>query len=78
MLAERSSEHLELFAEGREAEFFDSDAELLDKVRYYLNHPAERQRIAHAGRERCVRGGYSNQHRLQWMIDRVCELRGCG
>ena len=71
MLAERTDEHLELFEEGQEAEFFGSDEELREKVRFYLDHPQARQRIAQAGRERCLRGGYSNHHRLQWMIDQI-------
>ncbi len=34
MLAERSDDHLRLFEEGREAAFFGSDDELLEKVRH--------------------------------------------
>lgn len=71
MLAERTTEHLELFEEGKEAEFFESDAELLDKCRYYLAHPDERRRIAAAGRERCIRSGYSNQERMRSMLKAV-------
>lgn len=70
MLAERTEEHLDLFKEGVEAEFFDSDAEMLDKVRYYLAHPEQRKHIAAAGRERCLRSGYSYHGRIQWMLAR--------
>ena len=69
MLAERTDEHLALFEEGIEAEYFDSNEELLDKVRYYLSHEDERKRIAAAGRERCVRSGYSNEDRLSKMLE---------
>jgi hypothetical protein len=69
MLAERTEDHLALFQEGREAEFFGSDDEMLEKVRFYLAHPAERQRIAAAGRERCLKSGYSYQARLTEMLD---------
>ncbi len=75
MLAERTDEHLELFKEGEEAEFFGSDEELLSKVRYYLDHPEERKRIAAAGRERCLRSGYSYHDRLRWMLKMGVELR---
>ena len=75
MLAERTNEHLELFEEGKEAEFFSSDQELLEKVRFYLSHPEERKRIAAAGRERCIRSGYSNVSRLNEMIKTIAELK---
>jgi len=68
MLAERTCEHQSLFEEGKEAEYFDSNEELLDKVRYYLSHDDQRKRIAAAGRERAVRSGYSNEVRLSNML----------
>lgn len=71
MLAERTEEHLDLFKEGVEAEFFGSDEELLAKVRYYLAHPEQRKRIAAAGGERCLRSGYSYHDRLRWMLEKA-------
>jgi hypothetical protein len=71
MLAERSPEHRRLFEEGKEAEFFDSREELLEKCRYYLEHDEERRRIARAGRQRCIDGGYSNAERLDDVVARI-------
>lgn len=65
MLAQRTEEHLNLFEEGREAEFFGSETELLSKLTYYLTHEAERDRIAKAGRDRCLRSGYSNHASIE-------------
>lgn len=69
MLAERTEEHLQLFEEGKEAEFFNSPNELLEKVKYYLTHEEERQRLAKAGLKRCVESGYSHHERLKVMLD---------
>lgn len=75
MLAERTDEHQHLFEEGKEAEYFSSDEELLAKARFYLAHAKERKRIAMAGRERCVRSGYSNHDRLADMLRQVVDMR---
>lgn len=71
MLAERSKEHSRLFEEGKEAEFFASDQELLEKTRYYLDRPHERKKIATAGRHRCLSGGYSTDSRMAEMLQIV-------
>jgi spore maturation protein CgeB len=71
MLAERTEEHLQLFEEGREADFFESPEELLAKVQYYLDHETQRQQIAKAGRDRCIKSGYSHHDRLKVMIDQL-------
>ena len=75
MLAERTEEHLELFEEGKEAEFFSSDQEMLEKIEYYLTHEKERQSIARAGRERCLRDGYSNPSRLNSVLKYIGKTR---
>jgi spore maturation protein CgeB len=43
------------FVPGEEVATFAGAADLLDKVRYYLAHPEERARIAHAGQIRAHR-----------------------
>ena len=73
MLAERNPHHLALFEEGKEAEFFASDDELRDKIRFYLRHDAARIRIAAAGRERCLTSGYSHEHQLRRVFKRLRE-----
>jgi spore maturation protein CgeB len=71
MLAERTDEHLALFEEGKEAEYFASDTELIGKAKYYIAHLAERRAIAEAGRLRCLHSGYSNQDRMLQMLNIV-------
>jgi len=67
MLAERSPEHALLFSEGAEAEYFGSDDELIDKVRYYLARPEDRKRIAAAGHARCV-AEYGNTRLMERLL----------
>ena len=74
MLAERTNEHLELFKEGKEADYFSSDDEMLDKIKYYLKNKEKRNKIAKAGRERCIKSGYSNHDRMQQMINIINNL----
>ncbi|MBK8637486.1 MAG: glycosyltransferase [Chromatiaceae bacterium] len=71
MLAERTQEHIELFAEGREAEYFDDVAELIAKLTAYLQNDERRLALAEAGYQRCQSSGYSNQRRLREILDVV-------
>jgi len=70
-LAERTQAHQELYDEGQEAEFFASPEECRDKIVYYLHHDAERERIAAAGRERCLRSGYGLRARMEQTVERL-------
>jgi len=71
MMAERTSEHLQLFEEGREAEFFSTNQELLEKCIYYLKNMNRRNIIAKNGYERCIRSGYSNLNTLKKIISNL-------
>jgi len=71
MLAERTEEHLYLFEEGKEAEFFNSHNELLKKVEYYLAHEEERQLIAENARIRCLNSGYDHHSRIKFMLEQI-------
>lgn len=71
MLAERTAEHQMLFMEGREAEYFSTNEELLNKCRYYLQHDAERQQIAEAGTARCKLSDYSNEGMVKKVIEMI-------
>ena len=63
-MAARTPIHQSLYCEGIEAEFFASTAELIEKYRYYLSHPDQREAIALAGRLRCWQDDYSLSRRL--------------
>ena len=71
MLAERSIEHERLFEDANEAVFFESNEELLTKIRYFLKHDEERKQIAKAGYERTRNGGYSHKDRMEGMLGAV-------
>lgn len=74
LLADRTGEHQEFFEEGREAEFFDTAEELLDKVRFYIANDAARSRVAAAGRARCLRSGYAYTNRLEKALGEARQL----
>lgn len=68
MLAERSAAHEQYFEEGKEAEFFATQEELLRKTKYYLQHENEREQIARNGLHRCQTSGYDYHSQLQKML----------
>lgn len=71
MLAERSDDHRRLFEEDKEAVFFSSPEDMLEKARYYLANEAERLKIAAAGRARCVAADYSHAARVRFMLEQA-------
>jgi spore maturation protein CgeB len=74
LLALRSPGHQACFEEGKEAEFFSSLEECADKIRYYLEHPVEREEIARRGCERAMNSGYDNDTQLLRVLERLSEM----
>ena len=71
LLADRTDEHREFFEEGKEAEFFSSSDELVDKARYYLAHESERERVALAGYMRSIESDYSYDQRVAVVLSEL-------
>ena len=59
------------FVEDKEAVFFSSFEECLAKIRRYLPDEAARNRIAAAGHARAISAGYSNDHQVSLILDRI-------
>jgi hypothetical protein len=56
------------FEIGKECDVFHDEAELLDKIHYYLNHSRERREIAAAGQRR-VLSEHLYSHRITKLVD---------
>jgi spore maturation protein CgeB len=74
MLAESSALHRALYEDGKEAVFFQTKEEMLEKLRYYLAHNQERDLIAKRGAERGKISGYDHTTRLKSVIDTVFQV----
>ena len=70
-LVTRTPEVQELFREGETVVCFEGTEELLDKVRYYLAHLDERQRIARQAYEHVVHGGHTYQDRVRSIVSEL-------
>jgi len=68
LLAERTPDHVSYFVEEKEAAFFGSTEELIEKAKYYLEHEDQRREIAEAGYRRCLGSGYSHRHRMEQLL----------
>jgi spore maturation protein CgeB len=69
-LTEHQDELSEFFEIGREIETFRSQAELLDKARFYLSNDEARDRIRHAGHARALRD-HTWQQRLTMVLSHL-------
>jgi hypothetical protein len=76
MLHERTNEVVGYFEEGAECALFSEGQELITKIRHYLDHDQERQRVAEAGRARCLASGYSVDARIDQIVTKYWELVG--
>jgi spore maturation protein CgeB len=76
LLHQRNEVVTRYYKEGVEAEFFDSEDELLEKCQHYLARPEERRRIAAAGRRRCEESGYYETDRVREVIPILREALG--
>ncbi len=76
MLHERSAELVNYFGEGTECGCFETGAELVEKIVYYLERPEERKAVAAAGRHRALSSGYSVDCRATEILKKIAELRG--
>ncbi len=63
-------EILDYFIPGEDIVLYDSIPDLLEKIRYYLEHDDERTRIAKNGYER-VKHYHNYKHRLDIMMDTI-------
>lgn len=84
MLVEDTQEHREIFGpDGEAVVYFRSIPEMIDKARWLLDRPAERQRLAAAAHTRIAAGRHTYQDRLAAMLglharnheDRYCRPR---
>jgi hypothetical protein len=75
LLALRTPQHLQHYREGKEAEFFGDEAELVQKAKRYMRDDARRKEIAAAGRRRCRASGYSWREIMLRDWEEILELR---
>ena len=75
MLAQYSDDLAQLFREGSEAVFFRSEDEMVEKLRYFLEHPVEREAIARAGQRRVTADGHDVYSRMERVIEWIGEIQ---
>ncbi len=71
MLAENTNEHKDLFEEGKEAAYFNTKKELLEKSNYYLTNEIERERMVLKGMKRCEESGYSYDDLVKFLYQKL-------
>jgi spore maturation protein CgeB len=77
LLAQRTDEQCEMFAEDREAVFFSGQDELMDKAVFYLRQADLRRQIAQAGFHRVTSGRNTYRDRLLNLLHQVGVKSPC-
>lgn len=75
LLAERTSDLESLFTDGIEAIFFDSEEDLLQKVKALLSNPSSIKRISDAGQARVERDGHDVGSRARLLLSWIDEIK---
>lgn len=78
LVTEASPNIAEIFEPGREIVTYESAADAVDKLRYYLAHPEEREAIARAGRQKTLScyNARARAEELLSMFDQLAGVRG--
>ena len=76
MLAPGTEDILTMYNEDEEIVCYRNDDELLEKLKYYLTHQEERERIGEAGYRRLMRDGHEASDRV-WQIILDYRRIGC-
>jgi len=71
-LVDRRSELAELFEIGKEVIVFEDLEGLKQKIAYYLDNPAEREKIAESARQRVLRE-HTYEHRMSEMLEYLTD-----
>ena len=71
MLAQRTYEQQEFFIEGKEAEYFSTIPEMLEKLDYYLKNLKKRKIIASNGYKRALHSGYTWKDRMRCILEDI-------
>lgn len=70
LLSNFQSDFLDDFIPGEDFAFYESKADLLDKIDYYLSHEDERLAIAKNGHDKLA-AGHTYRHRVREMLDGI-------
>lgn len=74
LCAERTEEHLQMYAEDKEAVFWANAGECASRCRWLLDHDSERRAIAGAGRSKVMRPGFSNDDAARQILGKASTL----
>lgn len=74
MLSEYTDDLASLYDAGGEADFFQDQADLLDKITFYLQHEERRDAVARAGHLKVQSAGHDIDSRMRMMLGWVVDL----
>ena len=74
LLSEYSDDIASLYAAGKEADFFKSKQEMINKLRLYLDDGNLRRQVAEGGHQRVIRDGHDIVSRMAKVIEQVGSL----